>query len=34
VEINPTTQEVVFEAQLEDAIFQRVIRLPIYPDNL
>lgn len=34
VEVDPQTQEVVYEAELEDAIFQRVLRMPLYPDGL
>lgn len=32
-EVDPKTQNVVFELELEDAIYQRVYRMPLYPDN-
>lgn len=34
VEVDPNTQDVVYEVELEDAIFQRVLRVPLYPDGL
>lgn len=34
VEVNPETQEVVYEVGLKDGIFQRVIRMPLYPEGL
>ena len=34
VEVNPVTQEVVYDVGLESAIFQRVIRMPLYPEGL
>lgn len=32
-EVDPETQEVVFELELEDAIYQRVYRMSLYPEN-
>ena len=32
-EVDPETQEIVFELELEDAIYQRVYRMSLYPDN-
>lgn len=34
VEVDPVSQEVVYEAELENAIFQRVLRMPVYPEGL
>lgn len=33
-EVDPRTQNVVFELELEDGIFHRAYRMPLYPDNL
>lgn len=33
-EVDPKTQDVVFELELEDGIFHRAYRMPLYPDNL
>ena len=32
-EVDPETQDVVFELELEDAIYQRVYRMSLYPEN-
>ena len=32
-EVDPETQDVVFELKLEDAIYQRVYRMSLYPEN-
>ena len=34
IEIDPATNEVIYELELNSAVFHRAIRLPLYPDNL
>lgn len=34
VEIDPVTQQIVFELELPSVIYQRANRITLYPDNL